>query len=484
MIADYTSEWIRLAEELMDGIDNGDFSDYRCIPNKYKWKHMEALYYLKDVIEGGAELYSKLYDIVIAAGKNRIKQISESGKKVNITFQSFSAAQWPAEYLYKKFEQCEECNVQIFVSPLALRDKETYTDTYRQTFGWFISKGYNVVGGLSEDNEEFCSWEDLDYYPDILYLVSSWYDTFSPIQQFIELPITVLIMYIPYGMYLIDNESGNYMRDFVYNKDITNMTYRLYCDLPSNYEGYRCNQFLGGKNVRCSGYAKMDFFYNKRNMKNDEIEKLWSIPNGKKADEVKKVIIAPHHSIGNDKILNFSTFDENIWFLLYLTKKYKDRVSFIIKPHPNLRNVAVNKKLFRSYKEYDDFFEEWNALPNVKVVQEAGYLEYFDTSDAMILDSCSFIAEYLYTQKPLLLLTRPEQNFLEIGKKVLETYYRVPGNDYYGIEEFLQNIVLDDNDYLLGKRSAVFAEEFDYYKNNGMYASDYIYYDFKKLINA
>ena len=43
----------------------------------------------------------------------------------------------------------------------------------------------------------------------------------------------------------------------------------------------------------------------------------------------------------------------------------------------------------------------WNALPNAKVVEEESYLDIFATSDGMIMDSASFIGEYLYVNKPL-----------------------------------------------------------------------------------
>ena len=40
------------------------------------------------------------------------------------------------------------------------------------------------------------------------------------------------------------------------------------------------------------------------------------------------------------------------------------------------------------------------------------YLAYFASSDAMILDSVSFMAEYLYVHKPALFLTREGERFI------------------------------------------------------------------------
>ncbi len=482
MIQDYTEIWLKLVEELVNGIDNGDFSDYKFIPSKYRWEHLEALYYLKDFLEGGADLYKKIYDVVVDAGVYKVKEKIRSGYKLNVLFQSYSAAQWPAENVYRKIEQCEDCNVQLLVSPLVSNDKESYTDTYKQTYTWFKSQGYKVFGGLNLENEKIYSWEDIENYPDILYQVSSWYESLPIGQQLIKLPLTVPVLYIPYGIYLANNKSGDYVKNYVYNKQIINMAYRVYCACIDNFNGFKNNQFICGKNVRYSGYAKMDYFYNAKNLDEIDIEKIWCIPEGKKASEVKRIIIAPHHSIVDDNIVAFSTFHQNLWFLLFLAKKYSNEISFIFKPHPSLRKVAVSKGLFDSYEDYDDYILKWDSLPNARVVQESDYLEYFATSDAMIMDSCSFVAEYMYTKKPLLFLTRPEQRFLTIGEKALETYYKVSGTDYFGIEDFINNVVLNGNDYLAQKRNEIFECEFDYVKLNGVLASEYIYKDFENLI--
>ena len=154
----------------------------------------------------------------------------------------------------------------------------------------------------------------------------------------------------------------------------------------------------------------------------------------------------------------------------------------MFKPHPNLRSSAVKYGLFKSYEEYDKYLEKWDDLPNAKVVQDSGYLEYFCTSDAMIMDSVSFLVEYLYLRKPLLFLTRPEQMFLDIGNRVLDSYYKVPGEDYKGIEDFLQKVVISGEDDMKEQREKIFDEEFDYKKENGVLASDYICNDLFELL--
>ena len=182
------------------------------------------------------------------------------------------------------------------------------------------------------------------------------------------------------------------------------MMTRVYVDSERNLRGYQEYGLLRGKNIVYSGYTKMDYFYEERVWSEAEIRKLWKIPDGMESQDMKKVIIAPHHSISEDSVVKFSTFAKNVYFFLYLAKKYCNEVSFVFKPHPNLRLRAVEAKVFESYEAYDAYLEEWNSLPNAKVVQESDYLGLFDTSDGMILDSVSFLAEYIYVHKPLLFL--------------------------------------------------------------------------------
>ena len=98
------------------------------------------------------------------------------------------------------------------------------------------------------------------------------------------------------------------------------------------------------------------------------------------------------------------------------------------------------------------------------------------SSDAMICDSVSFLAEYQFTGKPLLLLTRPEQVFNTFGEMVQTVLYKCPGEDTAGIESFLLNVVIDENDFMKVVRGKFFRDNLDYYhRNNGLTASEQIF---------
>ncbi|WP_022756743.1 CDP-glycerol glycerophosphotransferase family protein [Butyrivibrio fibrisolvens] len=469
-------------EELISGIDAGDFSG-EIIPDKYRWEHLAGLFYLRDRLDGGDEFFSDIYRLAIQSGINYVRRKVQREEKIIVCFQNYSAAQWPAEEFYSRISNTKGVDARVLVSPLADRDEESRMDAYRKTLKWFLENGYKVIEGINQSKGSFIRWADMDAFPDVLYMTSPWFYSLPSAQWFTLLPLRCLPAYIPYGMYLADSRDGSYAIDAVYNKDCANLTWRVYCDSIYNLNGYKNHQLLRGENVRYSGYVKMDYFYTSPEFSDEKIAELWKIPRGMNPKVIKKIIIAPHFSISSGRDINYSTFRENAWFFLYLARKYKDDISFVFKPHPNLRIYAVASKMFRSYEDYDKYIEEWNSLPNAKVVQEASYLEYFASSDAMIMDSGSFLGEYLYTGKPLLYLRRPEQTFMEIGWKVLDAYYQTPGENYTEIENFVEKVVIGGEDNMLSQRKRVFEEEFNYQKANGISATDYLYQDFINLIS-
>ena len=470
--------YIKKVEELIDGIDKGDFSG-EVIPDKYRWEHLWGVFLLRDTLDGGEELFKKLYDMVIKSAINYVRNKRRRGEKIRVFFQSYSAAIWPAESVYQRLKNTPGIEVSVVVSPIIDRDKESSLDTYRESEKWFVENGYNVIKGMNIETGEASTWEDFGDYPDVIYQLSVWFTSMPPELWFSKLPLRCLTAYIPYCLDFPDGTYSEGRIQSLLNKEIVNMMWRVYCESQVDLEEFQKYQLLRGKNVRYSGYPKMDYLYNRRNWTNDELIKIWKIPDGCNAETMKKVIIAPHFSVFNIGLLSMSTFHKNAYFLLYLAEKYKDEVSFIFKPHPNLRYSAVVSHLFSSYEDYDKYIERWNSLPNAKAVSEQSYLEIFATSDGMIMDSCSFLAEYLYVDKPLLFLTRPEQNMPE---KFTSAHYRVPGDDYCRIEGFLRTVVIGGNDTMSEDRKRVF-EEFDYLSNTGMLAGDYICDDLLREID-
>lgn len=467
--------------ELINGIDAGDFTDADRIPEKYTYRHMEALFFFSEILDNGCILYEQLYDLVMKCGERAISEKIKQGEKIKVAFLAISAAQWPAEEVYRLMETDRRCECYIVVCPLSGRDKEDMKRTYIQTYQFLEQSDHEVRKAYDEENERYLEWEELGGMPDIVIHLSPWYRALPEKYQIEAFPLKCINCYIPYGIYVENSEDGKYLDNVAYNKGFINMLWRVYTDSERNLEGYKSYELLHGKNVLYSGYAKMDYFFNKRPYGKDEIKRIWKIPENTDVNEIKRVIIAPHHSIRSSAGLIFSTFPKNVYFWLYLAKKYKDKISFIFKPHPNLRHRAVETGVFESFDAYDAYLEEWESLPNAKVVQESSYREIFATSDGMIMDSISFLAEYMYVDKPLLFLRRKGQAFNDLGKEILECCYQKGGDDYMGIEEFLEQTILGGKDERKKVRNAVFDRNLNYPKINQRMACETIYQDIASL---
>lgn len=478
---------VLLTKELLEGIDKGDFDNIETIPEKYTYGHLRALYVMINALDDGRILYERIYKqiytLATTYGKNHIRKKEENGEKIRIAFLAISAAEWPARDLYQMFAKNEKVECYVIVVPLIDRDSESRRDTYRQTYQFFLQNGYQVMGAYDEDNGNIATWNDLGGMPDIMIHLTPWYESLPADFQVTSFSFRCINCHIPYGIYVENSLDGLYALNFAYNKDFFNLMWKMYIDSAKNLEGHREYGLLHGENVVFSGYAKMDRFYNTKERCEEEVQAIWKIPAGKRSDEVKKVIIAPHHSFLGYGGIKYATFAKNAHFLLYLAEKYKDRVTFIFKPHPNLRLRAVEAGVFESYGDYDAYLEKWNTLPNAKVVQEADYLDIFLTSDGMIMDSISFIAEYMYVDKPLLFLRGKGQAFNKLGKEIICTHYSAWGEDYAGIEGFLQDVIINEKDINRSARENVWKNELDYMSANNCSASEFIYQDICSLFS-
>lgn len=466
--------YIKRAQELIEGIDRGDFSNFARLPESYRYRHLRALLYLVDYLDDGKKLYEQVYDRIMEYGKYHVREKIKKQQKLKVAFLVISAAEWAAEKIYQTLLEDERLECYVVVCPLTDREKESRMKIEEQSYRFFEDNGYEVRRVYDSEQDNCKGWEDIGGMADIVIHLTPYYQALPEQFQIEEFPLYVINGYIPYGMYVANSYYGTYIKYGVYNKEFVNMQWRVYADSNLNLMGYKKYGVLHGKNVIYSGYVKMDYFLEKRNYSNDQIRQIWKSPDTVSNSQMKRLIIAPHHTVEENAIVQYSTFVKNAFFWLYLAQKYQNRISFIFKPHPNLRDKTVQAHFFNSFEEYDTYLQMWNSLPNARAVEEESYLDIFATSDGMIMDSASFIAEYLYVNKPLLFLTREEQRFNSLGEKIVPCYYTAKGEDYVAIEQFIENIILQGEDSMKEERTQVYQEVMDYETINGCTAAECI----------
>lgn len=230
--------------------------------------------------------------------------------------------------------------------------------------------------------------------------------------------------------------------------------------------------FVGSKNAVYTGYPKMDDFYETDVEEDDVWNEIVCKAGNTKA---KRIIYAPHHTLASDELVNFSTFASNYMYFLELAEKMQEETVWVFKPHPHLVFKAVNEGIFKDVSEWNAYLQRWRNLKNAAVVEEGMYHNLFIKSDAMILDSVSFLSEYLYVKKPLLMLSRDGQYFNDFGKELIKIHYCADGTDEKAIEKFITDVVLAGNDEKKDMRTEFFEQNLDYVKHFGKNAAANIF---------
>lgn len=402
--------------------------------------------------------------------KLNISRIRRKGK-IKVAFLNAFASVWACTMLYDILRASKSFEPYIIVAPFHNGTEDTIMETYTKTVNYFKENGYELIEGYDVVNGRQLTWRELGT-PDIIVHQNPHYKSFREDFAIYNIPLKVLNIYIPYA-FMANNDyrlQFNQMSHLLY--------WKIFCETKVQLRQFREHSDIGNTNVICSGYVKMDNFLDKSAKR--DIKDIWKLPPGcNDGENIVKIIYAPHHSLFSG-IFGYATFMDNYMFIYEIAKKYKDTTSWVFKPHPLLKMQTIKEGLFKNEQEFDDYTRMWDALTNAKTVGEEPYYDLFKTSDGMIFDSQSFRTEYLYVDKPSLYLKRKghdySQSFDELGLKVLGVLYSVDGDDYEGIQEYIERVLFCGEDSKKEERRALYEEYLDYYKYNGdRYGSEVIY---------
>lgn len=232
-------------------------------------------------------------------------------------------------------------------------------------------------------------------------------------------------VYIPY--YLSTITEG-----WLVNPRVCLLAWRQFIDTESCRREWAKVNRLHGINYSVTGLPFMDELM----LPKSEWRDVWP-----KKDGRKRIIYAPHHTIGDIHMdgIGYSTFLEYHEFMLKLRDKYKELAYFVFKPHPRLY-----PNLLRMWgdQKTDEYYRSWN-LPGYSHVEKNGdYLALFKYSDALIHDCGSFTIEYLYMDNPVMYLTRDDHhadNLNEVANKAFDLHYK--GKSCADIEGFVKSVI-------------------------------------------
>lgn len=400
-----------------------------------------------------------------------LKQIRKK-EKTKIVFFLKDSAEWSCEELYQKISKIPNIETEIVVAPFMIGTLKVVNDTYNETIEYFTKRGYKVKGIYNKYQNRYMSWKEMGM-PDFVFHLNPHHRAFEECANMCEFPLRIINIYIPYGFMTYGNV------DHQYNQMSHQLFWKIFCETDIHRMMAKKYSDIGDYNVCFSGYTKMDTYFIDKNIDENQI---WKISEKAKINEVKKIIYAPHWSVRN-AFTGFGNFDKHYKEIYEYAKSHEENTSWIIRPHPMLRAGVVQEGVFASEEEFDAYLQMWDELPNAKVSQRDMYIDIFRTSDTMILDSVSFLAEYMYTRKPMLFLTRERQTFNDFGNELIKVLYKADGGDFDKIVEYIDDIVIGNNDYMKEDRELFYQENLNYVEKNGMLASDFICEDVIKQIN-
>ena len=398
----------------------------------------------------------KLNIDIIRYRKKHKKLIVELIEKkiINVIFLVIHHSIWKYEEVYRLLDKDSRFNVKVVVIPL-VRDGKGDMETYNQTLDYFVSSDYSTLSSYDIQKD---SWIDIKKVtrPDIVFFTNPHRLTFD--KYYINEFKDRLTCYVPYAFVVIHSIEGHY------NQNIHHLLWKYFVEtkyhqaFALSYAKYKV------KNIVVSGYPSLDKIFRK----SFKPISSWKVTN----KETMKIIWAPHHTIkGQGCNLDYSSFIEYSDYFLKLLEKRKD-IQIAFKPHPLLKEKLYADNKWGKEKT-DAYYLTWNRLSNGQL--EVGpYIDLFFLSDAMITDSASFIAEYLYFNKPLCFTMKDDDvknRFNSFGKMIFEFLYI--SKDSLSINVFINNIILEKNDYLKNSRNRFLNETI--LTKSGKTASENIY---------
>lgn len=359
--------------------------------------------------------------------KNMKKKI-QRGEKVRVVLFVSRTSCWVFGDLYHLLKDSEYFEPIVVVKPFMSRGKEYMIECMQNTYADLEEMGFSPVKGYDWDNDTFLDVKKI-LKPDMVFFTKFWKPHFHRYFYFnsFRTKITMLAEYafIIHGHYDAQNfEMHNFVDVNLYSSKEQAEVIKPFMD---NH----------GENVYACGSLKLRPIFDPTYVP----KQVW-----KKQEKVKKKIIwAPHHEDRTgEKMYQYDAFYDLYDVMLELAEKYREEVQFAFKPHPLLKVKLIRYWGEDAQKEY---YERWENLENTQL-EEGEFIDLFITSDAMILDCISFVAEYSATGKPAMftLGSHSRVRMNEMGEALLDQMYLAKEDLKKQICSFIEDVVIGGND--------------------------------------
>lgn len=354
----------------------------------------------------------------IESKKPSLVSILRKKESIKVLFIIPCLSKWKTESLYLEMLNNPRFEPIIGVALMTLDYPSEAVSKYNQLTEYLHKKHYNYV--------ELCSNSDLEIIkPDIIFHQEASGGGILKSLSFYNYT-KCLYCYITYGLFIPSEIK-------LINTPYHNCCWKVFFESPLLVDYSRKVMDNHGCNTVFTGVPMTDQLLSAKENFTDP----W-----KKTNCKRRIIWAPHHSILQSDLLNYGTFLLYADYMINMAKKYCKDVQWAFKPHPVLRSKL--NKIWGKNKT-DDYYNQWAGMDNTQL-EEGEYVSLFKYSDALIHDSCSFMVEYLYMNKPCMFLVKNMVNeFNPFGQKCFEQYYL--GHNASEVESFILNVINADDSF-------------------------------------
>ncbi len=364
----------------------------------------------------------------------RLKEKWNNGGSIKVCLFVSRITCWMFEDIYHLLKESGKFEPVIVVKPFMSRGMEYMKECMNSTYDELVERGYSPIKGYDEETDSYLDVR-VAIDPDIVFYTKFWKPHFHP-NFYIDAFRDRMSLLIDYGY----NVTGHVeAMNFELQNDVD--IYFYYSPIQKEIAAkYMRNK---AKNVVITGAPKLDPLFDKNYAPTDP----WKKQNKPK----KRIIWAPHHEDKTAKnMYQLDAFYDLYKIMLEIAETYKDEIQIAFKPHPLLKVKLLNRWGEEATEKY---YEQWENLGNGQL-EEGDYIDLFLTSDAMILDCLSFIAEYSATGKPALFTVGSKSRVLlnDLGNDIYKLMYHAKDNLKAEICAFIENVVIAENDELKEER--------------------------------
>ena len=351
----------------------------------------------------------------------KVRRLKQKGA-VHVVFIIIHHATWKADKLYELLFRDPEFHPSVIIAPDMARPVEWAEAYMRMSAEFFQSRGIKYYLASRDEHENTSLVKSIN--PEIVIFNNPHGLTCRSLHK--DLLAQRLACYIPYHM-----EVGCYNDDQdQYNRPFHNAMWRIFAPHDCSLGTFKRVGRRRGENVVVTGYPGVEALIAQKESKPNDPWRLLGR---------KRIIWAPHHTIDMPS-LPYASFLRYAEYFRKLVEVHAEHVQWCFKPHPLLKPKLIKHPDWGPERT-EEYFGFWETHP-VTQLELGAYVGLFRNSDAMIHDSGSFLAEYLYVNKPVMFLwssSHVTRYFNEFGLDALHASER--GNDESGIDRFLSDIM-------------------------------------------